>query len=69
MGRMSTEQANAVNLLASYVVATDPAPPAAVVRALETLANKANHRTQNGWDKAAVRRQWPDAFSDPTPTQ
>ena len=68
MARMTRDEANAVNVIASYLAGAVHDPPAEVVRALEVLANRAHNRIQTGWDEAAVRRQWPTAFDDaPTP--
>ncbi|HST48103.1 hypothetical protein [Jatrophihabitans sp.] len=64
MARMTPAEATAVNVLASYLAGMGQSLPAEVVRALETLANRAHNRLQTGWDETAVRRQWPDAYSD-----
>jgi hypothetical protein len=59
---MTPEEANAVNVIATYLAsATDPIP-AEVVRALEVLASRAHNRVQTGWDENAVRAQWPQVF-------
>jgi hypothetical protein len=62
MARMTPEEANAVNVVASYLAGKADPLPAEVARALETLANRAHNRIQTGWDENAVKRQWPAAF-------
>jgi hypothetical protein len=62
---MTPQEANAVNVVASYLAGQEQRPPDMVIRALETLANRAHNRIQTGWDEHAVRRQWPDAFLPP----
>jgi hypothetical protein len=64
VARMTPGEANAVNIIASYIAAQPESPPAQVARALEILANRAHNRIQTGWDENAVRRQWPQAFTD-----
>lgn len=64
MARMTPAEATAVNVLASYLAGVGQSLPSEVVRALETLANRAHNRLQTGWDEAAVRRQWPDAHPE-----
>lgn len=64
MARMTPEEANAVNVLATYLAGMAEAPPTEVVRALERLASRAHNRIQTGWDEIAVRRQWPEAFAN-----
>lgn len=58
---MTVEEANAVNIVASYLAGQEDPPPM-VVRALERLASRAYNRLQSGWDEVAVRQQWPAAF-------
>lgn len=62
MARMTPSEANAVNVVASYLSSTDKLP-GEVARALEVLASRAHNRIQTGWDEDAVRRQWPAAFN------
>ncbi|WP_207129568.1 hypothetical protein [Actinocatenispora comari] len=62
MARMTPAEATAVNVLVSYIAGLNNDPPAEIVHALETLANRAHNRLQTGWDEHAVRRQWPDAY-------
>jgi hypothetical protein len=59
---MTPGEANAVNVVCSYLAAQDGVPDS-VAKALETLANRAHNRIQTGWDENAVRQQWPSAFS------
>jgi len=66
MARMTPQEGNAVNVLASYLVGRGDQLPVEVVRALETLASRAHNRLQTGWDEHAVRRQWPYAFESTT---
>jgi len=61
--RMTTEEANAVNIVLGYMAGQEE-PPAMVVRALEQLARRAHNRLQSGWDEQAVRQQWPRAFDE-----
>jgi len=61
MARMTVGEANAVNIVLGYL-SGQADPPDMVVRAMETLANRAHYRLQTGWDEMAVRRQWPAAF-------
>ena len=65
MARMTPEEANAVNVVASYLAGAHESIPDEVARALETLANRAHNRIQTGWDENAVRKQWPSAFLTP----
>ena len=62
MARMTPEEANAVNVVATYLASAGDQVPAEVVRAMETLASRAHNRIQTGWDENAVRKQWPQAF-------
>lgn len=62
MARMTVEEANAVNIVVSYLAGQEEPPPM-VVRALERLASRAHNRLQSGWDESAVRAQWPAAFA------
>jgi hypothetical protein len=59
---MTPAEATAVNVLASYLAGAGLELPSEVVRALETLANRAHNRLQTGWDETGVRRQWPHAY-------
>jgi hypothetical protein len=59
---MTPEEANAVNVVATYLASIGEAAPAEVVRALEVLASRAHNRIQTGWDENAVRKQWPQVF-------
>ena len=61
---MTPAEATAVNVIASYLAGRGDALPAEVARALETLASRAHNRLQTGWEETAVRRQWPQAFTD-----
>jgi len=61
--RMTTEEANAVNIVLGYMAGQEE-PPAMVVRALERLARRAHNRLQSGWDEQAVRQLWPRAFDE-----
>jgi hypothetical protein len=61
--RMTTEEANAVNIVLGYMAGQEE-PPAMVVRALEQVARRAHNRLQSGWDEQAVRQQWPRAFDE-----
>jgi hypothetical protein len=63
MARMTPDEANTVNIIASYLAAKGELP-AGVAQALETLANRAHNRIQTGWDEDAVRKQWLAACSD-----
>lgn len=63
MARMTPPEANAVNVVATYL-AGQPRIPREVARALEVLASRAHNRIQTGWDEHAIRRQWPEAFDD-----
>jgi hypothetical protein len=63
MARMTPEEANAVNVVASYLAGVHQTIPDEVARAMETLASRAHNRIQTGWDEGAVRKQWPTAFS------
>lgn len=62
MARMTPEEANAVNVLCSYIAGIGTPIPDQVARSLETLASRAHNRLQTGWDENAVRKQWPAAF-------
>jgi hypothetical protein len=64
MARMTPEEANAVNVVASYLAGAGVELPHEVARALETLANRAHNRIQTGWNETAVRKQWPEAFGN-----
>ena len=55
MARMTPEEANAVNVIASYLAGRTERPPREVVRGLERLASRAHNRIQTGWDEVAVR--------------
>ena len=63
MARMTPGEANAVNVVCTYLAGQDTIPDS-VAKALETLASRAHNRIQTGWDEAAVRKQWPAAFQD-----
>lgn len=64
MARMTPEEANAVNVLATYLAGTHDTVPDEVARAMEILASRAHNRIKTGWDETAVRKQWPKAFPD-----
>lgn len=66
MARMTPEEANAVNVVCSYLAGHDGPVPASVVDALATLASRAHNRIQTGWDEAAVHKQWPLIQEGPT---
>lgn len=66
MARMTPAEANAVNIVCSYLAGLSDPIPAQVVDALETLANRAHNRIQTGWDESAVRKQWPAIQEGPT---
>lgn len=66
MARMTVEEANAVNIVASYLAGQDE-PPTMVIRALERLASRAYNRLHAGWSEDSVRRQWPAAFNEASP--
>lgn len=61
MARMTAGEANAVNVVCSYLAAQDSIP-GSVAQAWETLASGAHSRVQTGWDETAVCKQWPKAF-------
>ena len=63
MARMTPAEATAVNVLFGYLAGQPDSPPAAVVRALETLASRAHNRLQAGVSEVSVREQWPDVFA------
>lgn len=62
MARMTPAEANAVNVVCSYLAGQDDVPDSVAI-ALEVLANRAHNRIQTGWDENAVRAQWPKAFA------
>lgn len=62
MARMTPAEATAVNVLFGYLAAQAPAPPAQVIRSLETLASRAHNRLQAGVSEVSVREQWPEVF-------
>ena len=62
MARMTPGEANAVNVVCSFLAAHDDVPDS-VAQALEILASRAFNRIQTGWDENAVRKQWPGAFA------
>ncbi|MCR1785286.1 hypothetical protein KVF89_22290 [Nocardioides carbamazepini] len=64
MARMTPAEATAVNVLFGYLVGQPDEPPAAVVRAMETLASRAHSRLQAGVSEVTVRKQWPSAYDD-----
>ena len=66
MARMTPGEANAVNVLLGYLAGQETELPAPVVHALEMLASRAHNRIQTGWDENAVRKQWPQAYEQPT---
>ena len=66
MARMTPEEANAVNVVISYLAGTGDRLPRQVVVALETLASRAHNRIQIGWDEHAVRKHWPEMQEGPT---
>ena len=76
MARMTPQEADAVNIVCSYLAGRGDGLPREVAGALELLASRAHNRIQTGWDEDAVRRQWPemqhgptaDYGDDPTPT-
>ncbi|BCW36060.1 hypothetical protein StoSoilA2_21160 [Arthrobacter sp. StoSoilA2] len=49
-------------VLLGYFAGRSEQPPTEIVRSLETLANRAHHRLQAGWDETVVRRQRPYTF-------
>jgi hypothetical protein len=59
---MTPEEANAVNVVATFLAGVAGQVPAEVVRALETLASRAHNRIQTGWDENAVRAHWPQFY-------
>ena len=67
MARMTPEEANAVNVLCSYIAGIGASIPDQVARSLETLASRAHNRLQTDWDENAVRKQWPAAFPTAAP--
>lgn len=63
---MTPEEANAVNVVCSYLAGKDDPMPREVAPALEMLASRAHNRIQAGWDEAAVRKQWPEMPEGPS---
>lgn len=59
MARMTPGEANAVNVVISYLAGRGDELPGEVIRGLEMLASRAHNRIQTGWDETAVRKQWP----------
>lgn len=57
-GQDDAAEANAVNVIASYLAAQPTRPPEMVIQALWTSANRAHNRIQTGWDENAVARHW-----------
>jgi hypothetical protein len=66
MARMTPHEANAVNIICSYLAGRDDPMPRQVAGALELLASRAHNRLQTGWNEDAVRRQWPEMQEGPT---
>jgi hypothetical protein len=66
LGPMTPQEANAVNVIASYLAAQPTRPPDIVIDALGTLASRARNRIQTGWDEYAIARQWSEASASPS---
>jgi hypothetical protein len=67
MARMTPAEANAVNVVCTYLSAKEEQLPPEVARSLAVLASRAYNRIQTGWHESTVFERWPDAFKQASP--